>query len=128
LIASLGVLREPQTAQDRAARFRILVRRPVPVAISRPLGFPSADPSLSRVMAIPTWKGQLELLPVNFRPPGSRRRVEGLTAALRLPDSASVTMINQSPSVASARAACCFPQSFDARRSTLLSYQMASHA
>jgi hypothetical protein len=93
LIASLGVLREPQTAQDRTARFGIPVRRPVPVVISRPLGFPRADPSLSRVVSIPAWKGQFAFLPVTFRPAGSGRRVEGLTASLRLPDSASVTVI-----------------------------------
>jgi hypothetical protein len=93
LIASLGVLREPQTAQDQAARFRIPVKGPVPSAVSRPFGFPEADPSLSRVVSLPALQGRFEFLPVTFRPGGSRHRVEGLAAALRLPNSASVSQI-----------------------------------
>jgi hypothetical protein len=97
LIASLGVLREAQTARDRSARFRIPGKGPessaVRNAVDRPLGFPEADPSLSRVMSLPALQGRFEFLPVTFRPGGSRHRVEGLAAALSLPNNASTSQI-----------------------------------
>jgi hypothetical protein len=97
LIASLGVLREPQTAQDQAARFEIPGERSessvVRNAVGRPLGFPEADRSLSRVLALPALQGRFEFLPVTFRPGGSSHRVEGLAAALRLPNLASTSLI-----------------------------------
>jgi hypothetical protein len=93
LIASLGVLREPQTTQDRAARFEIPGERSkssaVRNAVGRPLGFPEADRSLSRVLALPALQGRFEFLPVTFRPGASSQRVEGLAATLRLPNLAS---------------------------------------